>query len=108
MTLVHRSSLAHSLRPRGMVPTDTLEGWTYSDNNYFYVRADDYQSTVREWADYADALLAELVRERDLAIAHDTQPYPTADAYDKVCAANEKQRLRIAELEAELLKAVQR
>ena len=28
-----------------------------------------------------------LVRERDLALAHDTQPYPTADAYEKVCAA---------------------
>jgi hypothetical protein len=32
----------------------------------------------------------ELRRERDLALAHDTQPYPTADAYEKVCAALEK------------------
>ena len=29
-------------------------------------------------------------RERDLALAHDTQPYPTAHAYEKVCAALEK------------------
>jgi len=28
--------------------------------------------------------------ERDLAIAHDRQPYPTADAYERVCAALHK------------------
>jgi hypothetical protein len=33
------------------------------------------------------AQVAELTRERDLAIAHDRQPYPTADAYERVCAA---------------------
>ena len=31
--------------------------------------------------------LAAAIRERDLAIAHDRQPYPTAEAYEKVCAA---------------------
>ena len=31
--------------------------------------------------------VAELERERDLAVAHDTQPYPTAAAYDVVCKA---------------------
>jgi hypothetical protein len=30
--------------------------------------------------------------ERDLAVAHDRQPYPTADAYEKVCAALEAMR----------------
>lgn len=29
-------------------------------------------------------------RERDLAIAHDRQPYPTAAAYEAVCTANER------------------
>lgn len=31
-------------------------------------------------------------RDRDLAVAHDRQPYPTADAYEKVCAALEKHK----------------
>ena len=29
------------------------------------------------------------IRERDLARAHDTQPYPTSEAYERVCAALE-------------------
>lgn len=44
------------------------------------------------WADefhmYAKDLIVELRktrRERDLAIAHDTQDYPTAEAYERVC-----------------------
>jgi hypothetical protein len=44
---------------------------------------------------------ARLRRERDLAVAHDTQPYPTADAYEKVCAV-----LREREIEVERLRAV--
>lgn len=30
--------------------------------------------------------------ERDLAVAHDRQPYPTADAYEKVCVLLETER----------------
>jgi uncharacterized protein (DUF2237 family) len=51
----------------------------------------------RVWAEMIWDLLATLdaanaradaaERDRDLAIAHDTQPYPTADAYEKACAA---------------------
>ena len=41
-------------------------------------------------------------RERDLARAHDSQPYPTAEAYEKVCAALEKAKARVAALEAGL------
>lgn len=41
--------------------------------------------------------IANLIRERELAIAHDTQPYPTADAYERVCAAYEKLRLRVTQ-----------
>ncbi len=33
------------------------------------------------------AKLREAETERDLAIAHDRQPYPTVDAYEKVCKA---------------------
>lgn len=35
----------------------------------------------------ADAEQAELSRERDLAVAHDRQPYPTTWAYEQACAA---------------------
>ncbi len=44
----------------------------------------------------------ELERERDLAIAHDTQPYPTASAYEAVCAALEKHKQTHAETLAKL------
>lgn len=42
----------------------------------------------------------EAVRERDLAIAHDRQPYPTADAYEKACKALHQKTGRINELAA--------
>jgi septal ring factor EnvC (AmiA/AmiB activator) len=44
---------------------------------------------------HAARLLATLdarTRERDEAIAHDRQPYPTTDAYEKVCAALSAER----------------
>jgi len=41
-------------------------------------------------------------RERDLAIAHDRQPYPTASAYELVCAALTKAKARIEALEKRL------
>ncbi len=34
--------------------------------------------------------VARLTRERDEAIAHDRQPYPTVEAYEKACAALHK------------------
>jgi chromosome segregation ATPase len=39
--------------------------------------------------------------ERDLAIAHDRQPYPTAWAYEQACKALEKHRTRANKAEAE-------
>ncbi len=45
------------------------------------------------WARYATILCAELMRtreERDLALAHDTQPYPTAWAYEQACRVLEE------------------
>ena len=39
-------------------------------------------------------------RDRDLAIAHDRQPYPTAAAYELVCAARDKWQCRAERAEA--------
>ena len=51
--------------------------------------------------DILDAVgYTELLTERDQAIAHDRQPYPTAWAYEQVCAA-----LRVAHVEVEKLRA---
>lgn len=41
-----------------------------------------------------------LKAERDQAIAHDRQPYPTAEAYEKVCAALEKAKTEIKQLQS--------
>jgi hypothetical protein len=53
--------------------------------------------------------LAEAKRERDLAIAHDHQPYPTAFAYEKVCEVLEKCKaaLRKCAIELEYVQCVE-
>jgi hypothetical protein len=48
---------------------------------------DDGQHMIAAVIAVADAEQAELRRERDLAIAHDRQPYPTAWAYEQACKA---------------------
>jgi hypothetical protein len=48
------------------------------------------------------AEMARLREERDQAIAHDRQPYPTQWAYDQACAALGKQRQRADAAEAEI------
>lgn len=54
--------------------------------------------------------LAAVTKERDLAVAHDRQPYPTADAYEGACAAllAERDRRRAAEKRAGELEAALR
>jgi len=47
-----------------------------------------------------DRALEEAQRERDLAIAHDRQPYPTAWAYEQVCKARDKHQARAEQAEA--------
>lgn len=47
------------------------------------------------------ARLAEAERDRDLAIAHDRQPYPTAHAYEQVCRARDDWQTRAEAAEAE-------
>jgi hypothetical protein len=71
-------------------------------------------STRDPWEALDDALAAVLPvlrqraeqaeRERDLAVAHDRQPYPTAWAYEQACKALDKHRARAEQAEA----AVQR
>jgi len=48
-----------------------------------------------------DKRIVELEAERDLAVAHDRQPYPTQWAYDQACKAIEKHRSRAESAEAE-------
>ena len=45
--------------------------------------------------------IAELEKERDLAISHDRQPYPTAQAYEKVCEVLHKTKAKVEQLEKE-------
>lgn len=45
---------------------------------------------------------AELEQERDEAIEHDRQPYPTADAYEAACRALDRHRADAAQRGAEL------
>lgn len=61
-------------------------------------RAEALEFRAREEARRAEA--AE--RERDLAVAHDRQPYPTAEAYEKVCALLRASRERCGALERAL------
>ena len=45
--------------------------------------------------------LHDVTEQRDLAIAHDRQPYPTAAAYEAVCATLERKRAELAEVTAD-------
>ena len=75
--------------------------------------ASDVTRREIDLADAVETLLrenAELATERDRAIAHDRQDYPTADAYGKVCAAlaNNKTALTFAHGRIEKLRAALR
>lgn len=63
---------------------------------------DDGQHMIAAVMAVADAEQVELRRERDLAIAHDRQPYPTAWAYEQACAALRTHRSRADALEQEV------
>ena len=45
--------------------------------------------------------LAQVEQERDYAIAHDRQPYPTSWAYEQVCKALDEHKCQLAAVEAE-------
>jgi hypothetical protein len=62
----------------------------------------DLEADRDRWADSAcrlESQLKETERERDLAIAHDRQPYPTAEAYERVCATLHKKESALAQSE---------
>ncbi|WP_435111639.1 hypothetical protein [Nocardiopsis synnemataformans] len=54
--------------------------------------------------DHSDlvAFIDRLITQRDLALAHDRQPYPTAEAYERTCQALSAQRERAERAEADL------
>lgn len=62
------------------------------------------RTEAEELREEVERLRAETVRlteERDLAIAHDRQPYPTQWAYDQACTALENHRQRADKAETE-------
>lgn len=64
------------------------DGWEWAAANFSSLStptADRYRRAAEAVMAVADAEQAELRRERDLAIAHDRQPYPTAWAYEQAC-----------------------
>lgn len=66
------------------------DGWEWAAANFSSLStptADRYRRAAEAVMAIADAEQAELRRERDLAIAHDRQPYPTAWAYEQACKA---------------------
>jgi hypothetical protein len=84
-----------------------------SDDPYQKTGDEEYDSLREYWdgLSYKQQWEAffEAVRQRDLAIAHDRQPYPTAEAYETLAAAHAKcqksidvLRLALAEAYADL------
>lgn len=69
-----------------------------------YSDCEDVQKAraLRAEVERLTGLLEEARMERDLALAHDTQPYPTAEAYEKVCAARTAWQARTEAAEAAL------
>jgi hypothetical protein len=59
------------------------------------------RSLPPDWCGHLTEMAA-LAHERDLAIAHDRQPYPTAHAYEQVCRVRNEQAATIAQLRADV------
>lgn len=72
--------------------TQDREAWARSVA-YHYGRSGSLEVT---------AVICALLDELHLAVAHDRQPYPTADAYERACAALEKHRARADAANAKL------
>ena len=53
--------------------------------------AEMWQKKHEELIEYA----RKMKKERDLALAHDTQPYPTAEAYEKVCQLLKQSKIQL-------------
>jgi hypothetical protein len=57
---------------------------THPYKTYAVILGEEYDTLVMR-VKQAEAALAAMTAERDLAVAHDRQPYPTAHAYEQVC-----------------------
>jgi F0F1-type ATP synthase membrane subunit b/b' len=78
-----------------------LPDWAGSVGHFLINARQDIASLIAE-VDRLRAELARVTEERDLAVAHDTQPYPTQHAYDALAAAHAKHLKRADAAEAEL------
>lgn len=74
------------------------EGYAYADARAIVGDTTDIHVIEKSAYDKLQSELAEMKRERDLAIAHDRQPYPTAYAYEKTCEALELSKSQNAKL----------
>lgn len=63
---------------------------------------------IEDEAGHLRRQLAQAQRERDLAIAHDRQPYPTAEAYELVCRSLRAKEAQLAQAQEKLTAAVKR
>ena len=70
------------------------------DRRDMRIERDNLEAKVEQQAEQ----IKQLAEERDLAIAHDRQPYPTAQAYEKTCILLREAREQITELQANLAK----
>jgi chromosome segregation ATPase len=81
-------------------PVDRL----HDERNAALARVQEFERTIADLRNQ----LRETEHQRDLAIAHDSQPYPTQWAYEQACAAldatKERERALIAERDTLLRK----
>ena len=76
------------------------EGKPLDNHDFMSQWNDEVHGLVRENSkllEHIDSLereLAQAKKDRDLALAHDTQPYPTAYAYEQACRALKRRRKR--------------
>lgn len=79
--------------------------WTYDQLQPFIDLFDAALAEERALRDVAEERARVAEGERDLAVAHDTQPYPTAHAYETLCKAFDHWRGRAEAAEAALATA---
>lgn len=80
------------LRDDGMIEASEVAHYTHLDLKK-YVRVEAVNDLRAD--------LAACQEERDLAIAHDRQPYPTAWAYEQVCRVKDELEAKLAACEQE-------
>ena len=83
----------------------TTDNLPNGERKPWFESIEDFYSLYLAARNDAPALVADLLaknrrlqEERDLAVAHDSQPYPTAEAYEKVCALLEAAKVEVRRL----------